>query len=714
MLVSAIVPPGFSFLPSVDKPVGPQSVLRPLDIVEYGKPKDMINILPGRPIASKDKYGNRLYFAPSGEITLKITPDGTMMFNLNTQAKEYKDGKLLTITEKKKGTNLAVIKNENGEVLGYQEMGLGGKVLKEYDKDMNLVKSFKYDKYGKNVIYMLDENSQIKTLYGENGKPIAEVNYEGTEIARYIYDEKNIIRYKIDITGNKTFYDEKGKMLYTQDLFGNIIMKYYYKKDANGNEILDKSVNYLGNTTYFEDNKAKIIKDKDGNILQEYFYDGSKLIFTFNHNDKLTTWYDIDGKPLYVTYENQKVKEYLYSEGKLVGIWDNTSNTLSVVLHGEEIAKLLLKEKPTGDIIQRWLNEGIIKKEYTSSPFAATESTYKEKVSPMIFNLYLAKDIFYREEKNKVSLGYYNDKDKFVTIQVNYYNKNGLLEKKEDLISGKVQEFDTTGKISCVYTKAILSQSDGSLKEQIFEAKVLYNNDGSYSISYKSLIDKDGDPNTLYDREVLEDAEVEYYSFDGRLIESISRNWVNDKIQVSKNKYIYDSSGFLIKQETYSDDDILLYGSYFKENLEQYKIKYVYDNNGKLLGRYVSSRNFYSGRKILKTEMYELEDITQKSQKVSSTIYYDNHSRISTVVDALGRITQRYFYNDFNKSCSIPIRIKDDNGNIIKHLSVMVKPGGIIYSESYTYYETNIPLNTIRTYYHNGYEKYEAISFLIE
>jgi len=669
----------------------------------------MFNILPGRPIAAKDKYGNRLYFTPSGKLTLKINTDGTMVFSLTTKTKEYnKEGQLERTSEKIKGTNLVVVKNEKGEVLGYQELGLGGKVIREYDKDMNLVKSYLYDKYGKNTVYVLSEESQIKTIYDDKGRAIVDVNFEGTEVAWYVYDENNKLKFKIDIQGNKTEFDEKGRILYTKDQFGNVLINYYYKKDENGNDVLEKTVDYLGNITYYKNDKPFVKKDREGNVLFEYHYDGSKLVYTFDKTQNTVTWFDIDGRPLYTSFNEEKIKEYLYHNGILVGIWDYTNNTLSAVIHGQEVGRFFYKEKPTAEFVQNLISQEVIRKEYTAN-------------QPLLYSLYLKKTLSSENQpksnivvksKNKEVIGYFNKDEDLIPIYVVYFNKNGIIEKKEDLLTQKVQEFDLTGKITRAYNKITVLENN-KLVEKIYEAKVKYNEDGSYSISWCGIIDKDGNPDTFYDREIIEDAQVQNFSFDGRILSIIYKNFVDGKYKTAIEEFVYDNAGSLIKKRLINEERRVLFETFYQNNLEQYTLKYVYDNNSKFLGSFVISKNFYKNMKLISKEIYELVDLTKQTTKISSTIYYDEHQRMSIVCDALNRVVQRYFYNDKNDTVYIPIKIEKEDGSKI-FLNIKVVGGGVLYSEEYTYTENNKLEHIIRNYFYNGNIEYKAISYLKE
>jgi len=49
------------------------------------------------------------------------------------------EGKLTSDSKQVAGTNIVEIKNDKGQIIGRQVLGYGGKVVKEYDDQSNLV-----------------------------------------------------------------------------------------------------------------------------------------------------------------------------------------------------------------------------------------------------------------------------------------------------------------------------------------------------------------------------------------------------------------------------------------------------------------------------------------------------------------------------------------------------------------------------------------------
>jgi hypothetical protein len=244
------------------------------------------------------------------------------------------------------------------------ELGLGGKVVKEYDYQNNVTKSYKYNDYGKNTQFILDELTQTKTVFDKEGKASYDVNYEGGKVAWYQYDDKGRIEQKTDIQQNKTYYDKFGNMTYTEDQYKNVVMKYSYKKDDEGRWILDTAVDYHGNTTEYKNGKPKFEKDTDGATTKEYVYNGLTLLYTFDHGNNETTWYDIDGRQLISTFNEDLKKEWVYSKGKLVGLYDASTCMVTYYIHGQAIQSDRVDGPPTAEEIQAKIDRGEIATQY--------------------------------------------------------------------------------------------------------------------------------------------------------------------------------------------------------------------------------------------------------------------------------------------------------------------------------------------------------------
>ena len=122
------------------------------DVRQYGTPAEMTSFLPHRPVATHDKYGNETYYSTNGDMIVSISPDGKITFQIQGESLQRDvEGNLSSTSENVRGTNRKEIKNDKGEITGYQEMGLGNKVLRTYDAQGNLTHTYVYDTYGKSV-----------------------------------------------------------------------------------------------------------------------------------------------------------------------------------------------------------------------------------------------------------------------------------------------------------------------------------------------------------------------------------------------------------------------------------------------------------------------------------------------------------------------------------------------------------------------------------
>jgi len=181
-------------------------------------------------------------------------------------------------------------------------------------------------------------------------------------MAVYEYDEDGKLEVKTDAYGNKTFFDKKGNMTATYDFKGNLLVKYEYKINAEGFIELKSVKDMLtNNVTHFNKGKQVNVTNAQGAIIRDYFWDGNKLVATYDRETQETTWYDINGKAMYTTFNDIKIKEWLYFKGKLVGVYDARSK--SVVIYQNEREDYILngiEEAPTPVKIQELYDKGII------------------------------------------------------------------------------------------------------------------------------------------------------------------------------------------------------------------------------------------------------------------------------------------------------------------------------------------------------------------
>jgi predicted SpoU family rRNA methylase len=338
------------------------------DLKDFAKPNQMVSILPNRPVVATDYAGNKQYYTSAGKLALTISKEGNITFSLNSISKTLDASGNLIKTEKNViGTNIKKIENEFGEIISYKEMGFGGNVIREYDKDKNLTKTYMYDAYGKTVVSITNEMTKGKTVFNEKGLAIYDQDHEGNRMAEYEYDSNNKLILKTDIYGNKTHYDKNQNAIYVEDKEGIVISKYNYDYDNKGNYVLQSMYDpSTRETTYFKDGKQQYTKNSAGAVVIDYVWNGSNLVFTFNRGNQETSWYDIDGKILYVTFNEQIISKNLYYKGQLVGMWNARTNQVTVYKNErrELILQLEEQEEPTAEDVKLWIDAGLVEQKY--------------------------------------------------------------------------------------------------------------------------------------------------------------------------------------------------------------------------------------------------------------------------------------------------------------------------------------------------------------
>lgn len=333
------------------------------DIIEFAKPNQMTNFLPNRPISARDKYGNRVFFSGDGKMTVSISRDGRMTFSTKGMTIE-KDaqGNLVKTKQNVKGTNKVEIRNEKGEILGYETVGFGGKALQEYDAQGNLTKTNTYDAYGKVLQVSLDELSLAKTEFDKNGNPVLDRDFEGAVVSRYTLDDSGRVQSKKDVYGNVTHFGTDGNLTFTENHFGQKLAEYTYKMDDEGRSILDfvedvSPGEYSGDRTYYRNGKAAYTLSRLGGVAREYKYDGTTLVYTFDTRTNETTWYDINGKSICNTFNEYRTGEWLYYKSRLVGYFDAAQNTVTMFQYERQdrTARIFTADsKPTAKDIESY------------------------------------------------------------------------------------------------------------------------------------------------------------------------------------------------------------------------------------------------------------------------------------------------------------------------------------------------------------------------
>jgi len=248
--------------------------------------------------------------------------------------------------ERTGGSNKVVEKNELNEVVAVEVQAMGGKTVKELDTEGNTSKTYKYDKYGKNMLWMIDELTQTKTKFDKLGKAISDVSFEGYEIAKYYYDAQNKLEYKTDIYKNKTYFDGNGRMTKTEASEGYLLTEYNYAKDKNGNFYLSSVKDVISNElTVYKDGKPSEIKNFAGGVIKEYKWLGTKLIYVEDLEKNEITWYK-DDKPTYTTFGGDLINEWIYKDGKLLATWNVREAEVTLYAYSRPEIIYNVEEKP--------------------------------------------------------------------------------------------------------------------------------------------------------------------------------------------------------------------------------------------------------------------------------------------------------------------------------------------------------------------------------
>jgi hypothetical protein len=315
--------------------------------------KELIDRNPLRPLVITDKNGNKSYVTSQGDVMVKVDNEGNKTFSLKGRKTHKRDveGDLTQQWEREGGSEIVVVKNEYGETTGSEEYGMGGKVIAEYDADGNLKKSYEYNKYGKQIEWVVDELTQAKVKYDREGKALYDVDADGDEIARYYYDSKGRLDYRKDAYGNKTYYDKNGNRQKTVAEEGYTIATYKYKKDENGYYQIESVKDEInGSVTLYKNSRQQEVRNYNGLVIKKYKWHGTDLIYLEDFVTGEVTWYK-NSKPTYTTFKGELVKEWMYYEGKLMGVWDDYKNYFQLYSHGEQILLLYLSHKPTTDVL---------------------------------------------------------------------------------------------------------------------------------------------------------------------------------------------------------------------------------------------------------------------------------------------------------------------------------------------------------------------------
>jgi hypothetical protein len=351
------------------------------DLRNFAKPKNMIRILPNRPVVATSSDGSRLFYTSDGKLALSVAKDGSMSFSLGGLTKNYNsDGEFSGSAKTLRGSGLLQeVRDKEDRLLGYKTLNGDGKVSKTYDKDFNLTATYVYTGQGAKLDYVQNEMTKGRSYYDEYGRNKYDVDFNGYIQKTYLYadveytaDEKDLTRRTLKTkkttsnptkTGlltsvrdynhnmfstengdvninplvyNETFFDLEGKTQYIKNTDGTTVRKFHYKQDDKGNKILDYHLDTLtGNKTFYDEHGTASYTVNDENAVITRYFDGYTVNIMSNGAYAEVTKYDIDGKELYTTLKNIKY----YDDGTISEVMDEEGELWQEYHYREESGK---------------------------------------------------------------------------------------------------------------------------------------------------------------------------------------------------------------------------------------------------------------------------------------------------------------------------------------------------------------------------------------
>jgi hypothetical protein len=313
----------YSYRQDTYMPIASDQMQRGLNL-EQSLNNPLPQIASVNPAQIIDKYGNTsVYF--NGKIKYVTAPDGTTTY--------YRGG-LKAFTRNRNGylfkryewnnSGEATVKNEWGEVTGFEQFGLGGKQVSELDSHRNITKKYEYD--GRttweydfiNQIWKRSENGEVQEerRASKSGPLVAIWRRDGDSVWR--------IEITVDIDGNpmegnRTRYDKNG--VYPQEVFnaeGGLVMTYYWE-----NYKLQKTVNHLtGDVQLYGEFgvSEEGFLDEDGQYytIWKYEWQGSRMLSAFNLWNGEVKYYDADQRMnttwVRITAKNIETLKVLYGD----------------------------------------------------------------------------------------------------------------------------------------------------------------------------------------------------------------------------------------------------------------------------------------------------------------------------------------------------------------------------------------------------------------
>lgn len=312
------------------------------------------------------------------DIAYEYGEDHKSIVEIETKG-DKKNGLLLTKKDAQKTATGDIVFtttffNEEGSMLRVEDSK--GFIVCEYN--------YKQDNKGNKILdFVLDNLTQTRTFFDDYGNKEYTIDDLGVVTARYFDD------YTLNVSGTDgsftvTRYDIDGKELFTtfqnveynddgtidevKDINDNVIEKYYYKFDSDGNRILkyvmkkddfeygDRTTytwyDDEGRQTYTTSSAVEPVDDTAKNILRDYNWNGNTLVYTFDRETETTQWYNMDKEVLYKTYNDRVITKNIYSFGQLLGKWDARNEVVEVYINERTWISIHMDKEPTEDYLR--------------------------------------------------------------------------------------------------------------------------------------------------------------------------------------------------------------------------------------------------------------------------------------------------------------------------------------------------------------------------
>ena len=256
---------------------------------------------------------------------------------------------------------------------------------KNPDDKITIEYHYKYDDKGNKIKdYVIDNTTKQKTYFDEHGSRDYTVNDEGTVITRYTdeyainYDQgavTSVTRYDIDgtelyTTFKNIIYNDDGTIDEVREGEDLVIEKYHYKT-VDGKKVIDYVENNMDPdfkektyTWYNADGRPMWVTSTEerpedytaSNVLKVYNWteDGDKytLRFTFNTRTQYTQYYDWTNEHVYEALNERVISKNIYDKGQLIAKWDAQKKELTILVNERAWIGLALDKEPESDSIR--------------------------------------------------------------------------------------------------------------------------------------------------------------------------------------------------------------------------------------------------------------------------------------------------------------------------------------------------------------------------